>query len=202
MTSDVLTDAARRAGSYKGLSACFSQPDEDLLRVLGELDGQACGLFGPLADALVAAGDLETLKVDRARLIVGPFSLLAAPYGAVYLEDNAFMGESTMDARELYQQEGLEVAMKEAPDHIVMELEFMAFLVLREMEEAGRDAPQQAEQFRQKQADFLDRHLGRWVGRFTDQVEKHAQTEFYKVLARVTRQFVACDCQSLGIASV
>ena len=65
--------------------------------------------------------DLEALTIDFARLFVGPYKLLAAPYGSVYLDSGrTTMGDSTLDVKSRYCEAGLNAAtnFKEAPDHI------------------------------------------------------------------------------------
>ncbi|MHC4563326.1 MAG: TorD/DmsD family molecular chaperone [Planctomycetota bacterium] len=184
--------AVRRAGTYRVLSECFRQPDEALLAMLDELDEPADALLADLPQA-ARQTDLEALKVDHARLFVGPFGLLASPYGSTYFEDDAFMGDSTMDAKHRYEEEGLKIVLQDAPDHIVAELEFMLFLILKELEEADSGRTQAASEFRRKQASFLAEHLGVWVLPFCQNVEEHAQTNFYKILGRVARLFVEAD---------
>ena len=88
--------ARSRALLYKILSECFYPPEA------------------------------ESLKSDFSRLFIGPFKLLAPPYGSIYLDGNScLMGASTMEVRQLYRNEGLNPVIKEAPDHIAIELEFM-----------------------------------------------------------------------------
>jgi len=182
-----------RAHSYKILAECYYRPDAALLAALGDF-GEADGeRLSEVVRNAPDAEDLERHVVDYSKLFVGPFKLLAPPYGSVYLEDGKFMGDSTAEARDLYEQEGLGIALKEAPDHIAVELEFVYFLALKEAE-AGENADRDlAASLRDKQALFLRTHLGAWVEGFADNVEMNAQTEFYKALARTTRRFVSED---------
>ncbi|MFP4481041.1 MAG: molecular chaperone, partial [Desulfohalobiaceae bacterium] len=53
---------------------------------------------------------LHRLRVDHAKLFVGPYQLAAPPFGSVYLEQRqTLMGESTQMVKELYRQAGLEM---------------------------------------------------------------------------------------------
>lgn len=185
----------QRVDAYKALAACYCAPDETFPRTLEALVGQD----ETLAQLLQAAvsEDIEALEVDHARLFVGPYKLLAPPYGSVYLENSALMGESTMDAAELYHQEGLEAVANQVPDHITAELEFMHVLILKEAQTAGAgDIPGQAH-YRERQKSFLSRHLGTWVADFAEKIAHHAQTEYYRALARVTKRFVLDDLDQL-----
>jgi TorA maturation chaperone TorD len=151
---------------------------------------------GTMETAWQSDGGFEELAIDHARLFVGPFALLAPPYGSVYLEgERRLMGDSTLVAGECYQEVGLEVAagFSGTPDHIAVELEFMHFLAVRELNALTAGDLDRAQNFRQKQWAFLERHLAAWVPDFSRSVEEQAQTRFYKVLAAVTRMFIASD---------
>jgi putative dimethyl sulfoxide reductase chaperone len=142
---------------------------------------------------------VELLQIDYTKLFVGPYGLLTSPYGSAYLEDaKAVMGDSTMDVKKRYREEGLDISLKEAPDHIVIELEFMYFLAFKEIEAIGNSDDGGAARYREKQKAFLDTHLGIWVSEFADNVEANAQTGFYKYLARITKSFVMKDLNRLA----
>lgn len=186
----LVTHEEGRRDSYALLSSCFHLPDEKLLQALNELPLSEDEWYSGLVHG-AEPGDVESLKVDYSKLFVGPYKLLAPPYGSVYLEPKkTVMGDSTMDVMNRLKTEGLVVQLKEAPDHIAIELEFMFFLISKEIEGLRASNFDSAEAFQKKQRVFLERHLGEWVSRFADNVEKHAQTEFYKKLARLTKSFV------------
>jgi TorA maturation chaperone TorD len=156
--------------------------------------------FAELTCHIPPAVELEVLKIDHARLFVGPFTLLAPPYGSVYLEDNRIMGDSTLDVRDYYRREGLDTVIKEVPDHITVELEFMYYLVARQAQAANEGNLQDVRLYQQRQKSFMSSHLARWLTAFTERVQKKAQAEFYKKLALLTQMFVQEDldaCASL-----
>ena len=114
--------------------------------------------------ALLAHEGIEELAIDHARLFVGPFALLAPPYGSVYLEgERRLMGDSTLAVGECYREVGLEVAagFNGTPDHIAAELEFMHFLVVKELEALAGGDLVRAQHFRQKQKLFFREASGR-----------------------------------------
>ena len=196
MTLDELvTHEEGRRDSYALLSSCFYLPDEKLIQALNELPPSEGEWHSGLAHG-AKPGDVESLRVEYSKLFVGPYQLLAPPYGSVYLEPRkTVMGESTMDVLNRLKTEGLAVQLREAPDHIAIELEFMFFLISKELEELRASNFDSAEAYQKKQQVFLDRHLGKWISQFADKVEEHAQTEFYKNLARATKSFVHEDLQ-------
>jgi TorA maturation chaperone TorD len=191
-------DICERADSYKLLSECYYLPDEELLQKIVDA-AQSNGFFAELASYIPEGSELESLKVDFTRLFVGPFKLLAAPYGSVYLEDNRILGNSTIDVRSFYENEGLEVVIKDAPDHIAMELEFMHYLVTKQIEAAGKANLQIMQSCLQKQQSFLQTHLTRWLPRFVANVQENAQTEFYKKLTQLTGIFVQKDLDDFSL---
>ena len=191
----------QRGYVYKVLAGCFCAPDEKLLDMLAGLAGQDETMLGEVARA-AADESVETLKVDHARLFVGPYALLAPPYGSVYLEGEALMGESTMDAANSYRQKGLEAAENQVPDHITAELEFMHVLLLKQTEAIDTGEIETADHYQQEQGSFLARHLGAWVAQFAEKVVQHADTEYYRTLARVTRDLVLTDLNRLGYDEV
>ncbi|MBI5578403.1 MAG: molecular chaperone TorD family protein [Deltaproteobacteria bacterium] len=192
-----------RATTYKALAECYYPPGELTLqhvRQLGRDFKVVCPPASEAADRMEAAlrvhECVEELAIDHARLFVGPFALLAPPYGSVYLEgDRRLMGGSTQAVGESYREVGLEVAagFNGTPDHIAAELEFMHFLVVKELEAVAGGDLVRAQPFRQTQKFFLERHLAAWVPVFTRNVEEQAQTRFYQALAAVTRLFIESD---------
>jgi TorA maturation chaperone TorD len=191
-----------RRDGYKLLADCFHQPDEELVNALNNLDTSRGGLFLDLAEYVPGTSDIDSLLLDYTKLFLGPYGALASPYGSVYLEKlNMVMGESTVDVRNRYAEEGLDIHLKEAPDHIAIELEFMYFLVFKEVEAAKNQDSSAVARYQQKQRDFLKAHLGAWVFDFTGKIEAKARTDFYKNLARVTRSFINDDLAS-GVTSI
>ncbi len=191
--NELVLQAKGRGESYALLANCFHLPDEELIQALNELPESGSDLCSVLAHA-VEIRDVESLRLDFSKLFIGPYKLLAPPYGSVYLEGtNSVMGKSTVDALIRYKQEGVSVRMKEAPDHIAIELEFMFFLISKEIEGLRDSDLGNAEAYQKKQKDFLEVHLGTWIQQFTEKVETQAQTRFYKDLARSTRDFVLGD---------
>lgn len=183
------------------LAACYYQPEEHLAeeQVFAAL-AEAAGVLAPdlhagavrLGDAFAAA-TLDDLRLDYSRLFLGPFEILAKPYGSVWLEgEKVVMGESTMALLELYRSAGfdLDEDFRELPDHIAAELEFLYLLnfQINEARRAGDDAgAAQAVAWRRI---LLRDHLGRWIVPFAAALRAGAQTPFYRHLADLTALFI------------
>lgn len=193
---------------FKLLSACFYEPEKELF-TQENLCGNLTSLFAQAgcqaaAEAAARMGTAlmqdssEDLCVEHARLFVGPFELVAPPYGSVHLEKaRRVMGDSTMEVQRMYQEAGLALDVKEAPDHIALELEFMHYLSLLEANAAGEDTAR-VHEVAQKQAEFFHHFLSPWVPDFCQAIRKGTDNAFYMALADCLESFV--DAMTAGYA--
>jgi TorA maturation chaperone TorD len=192
-----------RRDAYQLLAACYALPDENLPKANVAMMAAAEKVHpGAGSDTGLAIYDtsIESLRIDYAKLFVGPFKLLAPPYGSVYLDgQRQVMGASTIEVQKRYQEAGLEMAnnFREAPDHVAAELEFMYFLIFKEIEALESENLETTLDFLKLQSAFLQDHLGAWIAAFAFNVEENAETDFYKNLARVTKLFVQKDMAQL-----
>lgn len=194
---DLLDVERRRGNTYKLLAECYHKPDDALL----ELRSTAAEEDIAVSDAALRGPktDLETLRVEYAKLFVGPFELLASPYESTYVDDpDRVMTRSTAEVAEAYRQEGLDVGLDEPPDHVSAELEFVYVLVAEEVRALAAGDIDAATASLRRQYEFLSGHLGRWVSEFAENVQEHADTEFYRMLAAETRDFVEADGKRLA----
>ena len=187
-----------RCESYRLLAQCYYLPDEKLIEALEH--SEELGRFRQAGNENTWTGSaIDSLTVDYTKLFMGPYQVLAPPYGSVYLENaRIVMGDSTMDAKHRYQEAGLNLTIKEPPDHVAIELEFMYFLVYREVEAIISDNETNIAFYLKKQKDFLQNHLGKWVSEFTDNISANAETGFYQDVARITKSLVIEDLIQLN----
>ena len=101
----------QRTNSYKLLAECYYPPDEKLIERLNSIEELPDRLYleivkhipgvSPVRNTLShGVSELGLLEIDYATLFVGPYKLLAPPYGSVYLEDGRKgMGDSTVSVR-------------------------------------------------------------------------------------------------------
>lgn len=192
------------------MSECYFLPNSALSDTLNGLElhltnvsATAAHFARHMRKATENDQSLDALKVDFAKLFVGPYQLLAAPYGSVYLDKGrTLMGDSTLDVENIYREEGLDTAkdFKDAPDHITAELEFMHYLIFREIEAFSNSDMETAIGCVQKQKYFLERHLLAWVPEFTASIIENADTLFYQNLANATQTFLLENYQILCAA--
>ena len=190
-----------KANAYRLLSACYYEPDPSFLEedvfvqlesALTTLSGQRTGEATSLGSYFRDAGQ-DALMLDYTRLFLGPFDILAKPYGSVYLEnDNTVMGETTMEAIALYDEGGFQVdeAFREVPDHMAVELEFLYLLNFSISESTEKSKLMHLSSLKKA---FLTAHLGQWVVPFGKAMRDGAHTKFYKYLADVTQRTVLDD---------
>ena len=197
-----------RRDAYKLLSTCYYLPEEETWAKLAELEESMAGQYAQAAghvSSMRGEPEIEQLRIDYSRLFVGPYQLLAPPYGSVYLEGGRrVMGDSTLDAQKRYREVGLDISgdIEKVPDHIATELEFMYYLIFKEIEALGDSDFENAVDYLEKQQGFLEDHLGVWAPKLADEMEKHAQTEFYRNLGRATKVFVEKDRHDVLKASI
>jgi TorA maturation chaperone TorD len=197
-----------RENAYRLFAACFYVPDSVLLEdrpwvalaaLLPPFSPDAAKQIDLLDPAALA--DEEALKVEHARLLIGPFALVAAPYGSVYLDKGrTVMGDSALRAQAFYLQHGfsLDDDNHEPPDHIAIELEFMSLLAFREREtEASVDAAS-GRKLVGAQFEFLRTFLLPFATPFTAAIVDDGEAPFYTALARGMLSFLEADAIRLA----
>ncbi len=193
-----------RRDAYQLLSTFYYPPDSDTLLKLPPLQvtlGSLCPPAQPAIANMQSEQNLESLQIDFSGLFVGPFKLLAPPYGSIYLEGKReVMGDSTLDTLKRYRAAGLELSgdVKEAPDHIAFELEFVYYLTFKMLQAVDGANTTDAINYLEQMKGFLTKHPGRWVGQFTEVVQQNADTNFYRNLAVATQLFVQQDLAEIS----
>lgn len=213
--------ASPRKGVYAFLSSVLIEPPsaEVVQRVCSE-DWRK--LLDPLFDTAITFpfqdmkdqadfGELahETIKQDYEDLFNVPGPKYTTPYEAVFCDERMvgakrvkglLYGPSTDDVIRYYHVAGLEVSPEflELPDHIGLQLHFMAYLCEQEMEAHSNSNLSLPDKIRETQWGFLDRHLAKWVGPFAEKVQENASTSFYQGVALLAKEFVCLDHQTLG----
>lgn len=206
--ADIQVNTALREDIYRLLAACYYPPSAELFE-------ESCcetlaSLLAPVAaeaaqyasEAVLAScnGSLEDMAVEHARLFIGPFQLVAPPYGSIYLDDaKTVMGDSTARVASFYHNCGLQLAddFHELPDHFAVELEFMSFLAFKQREAEVSDNLNEVARITTLQQEFLGRFLMPWLEPFTSAVIVDGEAPFYQAIARCTAAFITSDYAAL-----
>jgi len=190
MTSSVLETAAHA----RLLSIGFSAPTEARLRQLEQL---AAGLDHEDVIAALRATELVALAGEHERLF-GPVGV-CPPYEGLYEPDPFRETRQLADVAGFYSAFGAEASgpAHERPDHVGCELEFLAFLVLRRAN--GEPSPEAADTAAAAENAFLRDHLGRWLGRFCEDVLAATEDRLYRSLAASGTSFIKQELTARGL---
>lgn len=192
-----------RAVIYRILYNCYYSPDYSLINSLGRLEGTVKDFFSRVIKSLPEPSKLEELRVDYARLFLGPYKALASPYGSIYIDGNdRVMDSSTTKVRDYFRSMGVGLASKEIPDHLAVELEFMHFLCVKELQALEDSDSESAKRYLKDQHDFLKTYIASWVFSLTGKIVTSARTEFYKEIALATESFIQKEIKELTAAGL
>lgn len=202
-----LTETLARGACYKLLSLAF----------LPSVNGETARLFSGIDRIIRALPEghqalLKPILLDDAGGLSAPaerehsrlFSvgLAATPYETEYDPlASARKGHCLADLLGFYEAFGFRIAegMKEFPDHIAVELEFMSLLLLKAAH-AGAESMEEARALSEDAAvKFLADHLAAWGGAFAERVEVATADRFYRFAARLLKGFLDAECCFLGV---
>jgi putative dimethyl sulfoxide reductase chaperone len=133
--------------------------------------------------------DFDELRSDYTRLFIGPGKVLAPPWESVYYsEERLIFQEQTLKVREWYRRFGLESEKlhNEPDDHIGLELAFLTHLAGLALQVLQDKDSEKLDKILDAKRQFLKAHPLKWAPYWQEEVEKHAQTDFYRGLALLT----------------
>ena len=178
-----------RSAFYEVLSVGFLYPDEDTVPYLTARARRLAPVaervgrpelnraLNGLVEALDRDGG-ERLLAENVEVFGHTVSTDCPPYEAEYGQAHVFQkSQAIADLQGFYKAFGVgpNPEMKERPDHIAVELEFMHLLTLKEAHALwnghGGDKVQIC---RKAQEAFLANHLGAWAGSFARRLAKKA----------------------------
>jgi DMSO reductase family type II enzyme chaperone len=210
LSSEPERTAAARSRLYRLLAIAFAFPDQEFYGAVhdGTFAKTAVEIAAALPYDLTAAvtlglgtvaepyGDFES---EYIRLFdVGAAGPPCPLYGGVYVGDRMKVME---DATRFYNFFGLRLSpdMRELPDHITTELEFMHYLTFREAE--ARQHGVDALPLLRAQRDFLARHLCRWVPQLQARLARQTTPPFFTALVQFVATFFVHDRQYAAAAA-
>ncbi|MBI3960070.1 MAG: molecular chaperone TorD family protein, partial [Chloroflexi bacterium] len=94
---------------------------------------------------------------------------------------------------------GLGAEVRERPDHIAVELEFMHILTLKETYALMGGRHEEAAICHEAQTSFLADHLAHWLPLFAQSLARNGGAEPYLTLARWTVAFVQVEAAALQV---
>jgi TorA maturation chaperone TorD len=132
---------------------------------------------------LAAPFDADEAAADHHHL----FGFNVHPYQSFFLDPAGLLGGPvTESVTRTYGNSGFyPETSSESADHIGFELGFLSFLCAAEAEALADDRPEAAGQWQERQREFMQTHLLRWIGPLTLAVDQQGH-RFYRVLAGIT----------------
>lgn len=188
----------RRAQIYSFLAGAYLYPHENwtedaplLPELLADLGWEQTGLMLPQLEL----GELRTAYLHT-------FGLTGSLcYETEYGLPHEFRQSQEMaDICGFYRAFGLDLGgtVRERPDHLATELEFMYVLALKEAYALQAGVLEHVEVCEAAQRKFLGDHLGRWIEPFAHSVD-HNGSAPYQTLANFTAAFVRNHAAALGV---
>jgi len=214
--------ASARRDLYRFLSAAFlAEPSPDFLAHLRDEPFQAALAesfsadvaenFQRVADAMDAEKSSDCARLEFTNLFLVPGGQHIAPYESVFRDtreiegkeiSGLLMGQSALDVQQWYRLAALEISrdFKELPDHIGLELHYLAYLCDREQAfgEAGDSAKKN--RAREMQRDFLKAHVLSWLGDLAEKIRAQAALPLYPAIAALAVEFCQNDLATLEAA--
>lgn len=144
--------------------------------------------------------NFDNLHWDYTRMMIGPFELAAPPWESIYVQKEPLLfQECTMDVRKNYRHFGFKTPDKhfEADDHIGLELDFLYHLNHLCQKSAEEGNLQEVSYLLSESEKFLNEHLLVFAPEFSKRVIDHADTPFYKGMAKILQHYLLIDSQFL-----
>jgi TorA maturation chaperone TorD len=141
---------------------------------------------------------LDELSQEYAALFIVPGGI--PPYESVRLKD-LLNQEPAWKTEEFYKRCGLIIKedCKTFPDHLGMELEFMAYLSDKESTAWEEKDEKAAAEWNNLQKEFFSNHINKWVFGFLDDLDRFAFHPFYKEVAKLTKGFLETEREEFNL---
>lgn len=190
-----------RATAFNIFTALLCQPDDDI-PIDPELFSTLILAFEIINPEIVTQiQQLQEIKskftqnellIDYSKLFLGPFTVLAPPYSSIYFGRKQLMSDESMWVVDFYRKANLEFDqnLKDLPDHVAVETEFMYYLIFNEVKEFHENNIEKSKVFWEYQSTFFNEHYNKWVPKFCEQILRQSKNEYYKTLAECFKKFI------------
>ena len=170
-----MLENSQRQDLCRFFARVFNYPDRSLVEDLREEVAGVAKLLAAAQPQLTPFPRLEDLEISYTELFISRVGgVPAPPYGSVYLEqEKQLMGQTTLCALRAYQGEGLSHEDGgDPPDFIATEMEFLYFLIGKEITALAQGLLAEAHTARQKQIDFANTLVLPWVDQFCTRIKE------------------------------
>jgi len=200
--------ASERSQIYSLLATALAYPtDTGIDGIAAAVAGGASGYpsaLRPLLEELAAAipDDVAPLGRSHQRLFPQVESRETPGYETAYRGSEIFNQAAIMaDIAGFYRAFGLEVggSTRERPDHVTVELEYLAFLGFKEALSAESGEIGQADVCADAERTFLADHLGDWGPELGRRLESHSDHKFFDVVGKLLDRWITLRLDDLGV---
>ena len=206
----MIDQAIQRAQAYFFFSHALIYPQDNWIRELPLLEISLRNLgvpYGEKEEVLFPQLDLESLQAEHRDIFGLTGSLLYET--ELGLPHEFRQSQELADIAGFYQAFGFRsgAAVRERPDHLATELEFMYILALKEAYGEQHSIFEMVEICVDAQQKFLQDHLARWIEQFCRSLERSTGERLgetglqspYLKLSRLLEAFVSAETVRLGV---
>lgn len=208
-------EALLRAGIFGAIAGAFCYPAQDLPEAMEsrwtrllEWDGE-----WPDAQRSVLAAVLEALQAADPALLANEHIRLFGPSAQCPLTETSWGDSARLlgKAFQLADISGFYCAFDVRPrvnagsvpeDHLLMELEFMSILYLKEAYAVNSGLEEELLITRDAQKKFLEEHLATWIDYWAERLRACAPAPFYRELAAALKLVIHAETARLGLAPI
>lgn len=143
-------------------------------------------------------GKLENLVQEYHDLFKVPLSKYVAAYESVY-RNGHLSGQSAVNVKKIYNTLGFRIPREhyELPDHLGIELAFIAVLCKEEHKAWKSKNTRLAGSVRKTEERFLNDHIIPWLPELYRKICEKTKSSFYPAMAKITLDFVLADANTL-----
>ncbi|MBC8514917.1 molecular chaperone TorD family protein [bacterium] len=198
-------EARAKEALYRLGAAVFLYPTPEQLTRLKEGAIRLDSGEGPLSPSLAdLVGIIKRIRPSLSLPLEEAYCRLfrvnppAPPYESHYI-DKAGLGAGGIAAtlEEEYATVGLtpKPSLNEPPDHLSMEMEFLAHLSGKEAAAWEEWNPEVALDWREERRGFLNRHLAQWLSLFQEKVLPNSPPTIYSSALRMAEELLAVEIE-------
>jgi len=198
--------ARLRQGLYRYFAGALAPPEqvrlEQLTDAAGYLEAMQLADYAFAREWRVLMNVLESTRAatslapEHVRLFAsGTRGVLCPPIESYYRADgrNHATPDIVMAIRRDYREMGLTASSRDAPDHVITQLEIMSTLCGGESAAWEAGSVSESERLLDSEAKFLRRHLAGWLPQFRARVHAAEPHPFYAAALDAVHSFVVHD---------
>ncbi len=201
-----LTAAFGRAPEAQDLELIATDTFLDAIEAFGE--GASGALRACAASHRASEQWLAEARQEFMNLFKVPGRQYVPPYESVYRDSREIegkqvagllMGACAIAVRKWYQLAALDISekCKELPDHIALELAYLAHICQKEQEFAATGDVARLTRAWEMERDFLSTHVVSWVMTFRDKIHENTEHPYFRGVSDLAVAFTRYDLDAL-----